>query len=384
VEKRKEAALHLLQSEPWDFYMMVFTAPDRFQHFHWAAMDANHPLHSQSDPRFRSAIPDLYRQLDCAVGQLLEAAGPNTNAIVLSDHGFTGWGKYLYLNDWLVQQGFLYLRHPRHNRWRRTRRRMKRIQLLRQIKALATRLSPDLVDRLAGPRETAREDLLHWEMIDWSRTKAYVDADRGLRINLKGREANGTVSPGVEYDTLRDQLITSLSELVDPETGYRAVHQVYKREELYEGPYFENTPDLVVEPVRDREDYQGNYAEHGLNPAGTGQIFVPSSRLTGNHTRDGIFIATGPAFRQGIEMDMADITDIAPTALYLLGAPLPTDLDGSVLWSALTEEYQTEHPIRMEKLETGRTSTMPHDGEVFSDAETDELTERLRGLGYLG
>ncbi len=384
IEKRKEATLYLLQKQAWDFGMVVFTAPDRLQHFYWAAMDTRHPLHSQSDPRLRTSILHLYQQLDRAIGEILDVVGPDVHAIVLSDHGFTGWGKYLYLNDWLVDQGLLHLRRRSPSPRRRLRQNLGRVRALRQMKSLATRLSPGLVNRLIGPRLSSRQDLLYWEMVDWSRTRAYVDADRGLHINLKGREKEGIVHPGAEYEALRDMLIARLSELIDPDTGYRVVQRVYRREELYEGPYFEEAPDLIVEPVRDRDDYWGNYAEHGLNPAGTGQVFVPASRLTGNHTRDGIFIAAGPVFQSGMDLGMVDITDVAPTVLYLLGIPLPTNLDGKVLEEALIADFKTEHPLQFEDQggELLDRDQIPSD--IFSDAEAEELTNRLRGLGYLG
>jgi predicted AlkP superfamily phosphohydrolase/phosphomutase len=205
-----------------------------------------------------------------------------------------------------------------------------------------------------------------------------------LRINLKGREEEGIVSSDAEYEALRDMLVTGLSELVDPDTGYRVVERVYRREELYDGPLLAEAPDLIVEPVRDRDDYRGNYAEHGLNPALTGQIFASSSRLTGNHTRDGVFIAAGPAFSRGVNLGVADITDIVPTVLHVLGVPFPPDLDGAVLRSALTDQLR-ERPLPVfEGREEGELLQEPSTDDVFTDAEAEELTRRLRDLGYLG
>jgi predicted AlkP superfamily phosphohydrolase/phosphomutase len=239
------------------------------------------------------------------------------------------------------------------------------------------------VDWLAAGRDPERADLVSWGAIDWAHTQAYVDADRGLRINLLGREKQGTVRPGKEYEAIRTRLISQLTELVDSDTGLRAIKRVYRREELYAGPFFDEAPDLVVEPVRDRTDYGANYAEHGLNPAAPGVVFAPSRQLTGNHTRDGILIAAGPAFRRGVNLGKVDILDVVPTALHVLGMPLRTDLDGRVLSEALDERGAGGRPLRYEDCLVEDSDHQYRPEHVFTEDETEELAEHLRGLGYL-
>ena len=47
-----------------------------------------------------------------------------------------------------------------------------------------------------------------------------------IRINLKGREPEGLVEPGAEYEALRQEIADALIALENPETGKSAVRWV--------------------------------------------------------------------------------------------------------------------------------------------------------------
>src|SRR6266850_6605133 len=68
----------------------------------------------------------------------------------------------------------------------------------------------------------------------------------GIYINLAGRETQGSVAPGEEYETVRSQIIAGLEGLVDPATGEHPVKKVYRREESYTGFDPVIMPDLRV------------------------------------------------------------------------------------------------------------------------------------------
>jgi predicted AlkP superfamily phosphohydrolase/phosphomutase len=68
-----------------------------------------------------------------------------------------------------------------------------------------------------------------------------------IRINLRGREPEGVVEPGAEYEAFRREIAAALTVLENPETGRPAVRWVARVEELYEGPRLRDMPDLFVE-----------------------------------------------------------------------------------------------------------------------------------------
>jgi arylsulfatase A-like enzyme len=96
---------------------------------------------------------------------------------------------------------------------------------------------------------------------------------------------------------------------------------------------------------------------------------------------NGIFLAYGPDIRPGIEVEGAQITDLAPTILHLMGEPVPVHMDGRVLTEILPETFR---PVEFGEYD-GRQATPEHAGdELLTDEERQILTERLRDLGYVG
>jgi arylsulfatase A-like enzyme len=97
---------------------------------------------------------------------------------------------------------------------------------------------------------------------------------------------------------------------------------------------------------------------------------------------NGIFAVKGPGVERDKEIEGAKIVDIAPTVLYLLGLPVPSDMDGRVLEAAFLPEYVRDNPLECETLseeeeETDLTS------EVYDQEESNRIAERLRNLGYI-
>jgi arylsulfatase A-like enzyme len=103
--------------------------------------------------------------------------------------------------------------------------------------------------------------------------------------------------------------------------------------------------------------------------------------ITGCHRMNGIFVAWGPDVIPGGRLEDAALIDIAPTALHLLGQPVPVEMDGRVLSQAL-------QPPARAGLRTVSLAELGFDGAAaevsFSDEEADYVRERLAGLGYLG
>ena len=80
--------------------------------------------------------------------------------------------------------------------------------------------------------------------MDWSQTRAFWASDNGVTLNVRGREPAGIVAPGAEYEALREEIKARLLALREPQTGERVVAEVWKREEIYSGPYVDWSPDL--------------------------------------------------------------------------------------------------------------------------------------------
>ena len=216
--------------------------------------------------------------------------------------------------------------------------------------------------------------LLSLSDIDWSRTKAYCKTGLGqIYINLKGREAEGIVNAGEEYENLRSEIIRKLKEFMNEVTGSKAEVEIYAKEEIYHGDYFDEMPDITF--LAHNNGYQ----------AGSLMDFAPNRAIsnvsvnTGHHTMDGILIAKGESLRDGITIDQANIMDITPTILYIMGCKIPEDMDGRVLKEILKEAFMEQNPIEFVEPRKGKRKQRSE----MSPQEQKEVIERLRNLGYI-
>lgn len=223
VEKRREATLHFMEKEDWDFFIIHFMDTDRLHHFLWEYWE-------QGDPQYAPAFLRFYRRIDEIVGELAGKLNGNTDLMILSDHGFTSIKKEVFLNHWLRQQGWL--------------------KFQTETPEKLSEISPE--------------------------SKAFSLIPGRIYLNLKGREPAGSVEPGSQYESVRTELAAGLRELTEPETGDKIIQEILLREDVYDGPAIENAPDLVCLP-RNGYDLKGD-----LNRP----VLALKGALSGMHTYD--------------------------------------------------------------------------------------------------
>jgi predicted AlkP superfamily phosphohydrolase/phosphomutase len=90
---------------------------------------------------------------------------------------------------------------------------------------------------------------------------------------------------------------------------------------------------------------------HGLEPAPLWRRLFGSLSGTGvaaaSHAAapPGLILLVGEGIRPGAVVASASVTDVAPTLLYLLGLPVPRDMEGRVLTELLEPDYARDHPV---------------------------------------
>ena len=367
AQAREEATHFIMEQLPdWDFFMVVFIEPDRVQTYLWDDMDPSHPRHDPCSP-FRDSILSHYRQLDGIIGRLLDKVlDGNTTVLIISDHGFLGVHRFVYPNKWLEREGYLRVRGRQGMAM--FKEALGRVGLAGPTKRLVSRFLPSLALTTQWRASTFVRD------VDWPKTRVFWGADNGFSINVKGREPNGIVEPGLAYDALREETIEGFRWLRDPISGEEVVDRVVKREDIYQGPFVERSPDLRV--------IWKEYPEQRKTYFPAGELWsndtFGQTNLSGDHALHGILLACGNHIRQGT-VTGAEIIDVAPTILHLLDLPVPEDMDGKVLLGCLDEDLTSTRPVR--HATPGREESRGERG--YSEEENEELRERLRGLGYL-
>ncbi|MFQ6082618.1 MAG: alkaline phosphatase family protein [Candidatus Aminicenantia bacterium] len=333
---RAEFCKQLLKDCSSDFFMVTFTITDWAHHNLWKYFDSGYPLYEKGKAKkFGHLMLKVYKKMDSIIGELIDFIGSDTNVFIVSDHGA---GKHqhgsYYLVDWLIESNFMRLKE---------RKRLENInnELFRKLLYFSKKIAPDKLKKSIKKnfpqlRNKFREEigLNIFNFIDWSKTKAYTEYKwHNIWINLKGREKYGIVNPGEEYQELCYTLKTELLNWKNETTGRQVVNRVFHKSEIYSGPYIYRAPDLQIWW---NDDVVVTYKERKFFSKISTKI---EEGWSGDHRLNGIFIAWGPHIKKGVMLNNLSVYDVAPTALYLLDAPIPSGVDGKIIKEAISDKF---------------------------------------------
>ena len=340
---------HQMEHDPCELTAIVFDGVDKLQHLLWQYLD---PAREPSEPsdafiRTRKRCWDYFRQLDDFLAESVALAGSDAHVLVASDHGFTGTTKILYMNTWLEREGYL--------TW-----------------APGTAITPH-DSQILGDGQPR-----HLTAFDLSKTRAFAASasNNGIQIPIAGIRGSEGIS-ACEYESFREELIdASLTRCVDPDSGEPLIDHVWTREEIFAGPKMDLAPDLTVS-LRDA----GFFSVFRANT-----VVRPRPVVMGTHHPQGVFLAHGPGVRQGVQLEPLHLLDIAPTLLYLLGLPVPEDLEGRVALEVFSPEYVESCDWSYGPATAGAgVRESPDGGGVMEKDEEGnaQVLMRLRALGYI-
>jgi predicted AlkP superfamily pyrophosphatase or phosphodiesterase len=327
IRYQGDVAIHALRANPdADLAMIYFEQPDGSEH-QFLLTDWRQPTNPRDptsigspgwpagatgqDPakvaRYRKYVQNAYQAADSAVERVIQATGidrhgaPESNVIVVSDHGFAPFHTAVNVTELLRRAGVD---------------------------------TSKIIVRTSGPAAN-------------------------VYVNLAGREAGGTVSAD-DYGALVEQIAGALRQAVDPNAIYNGQKnptftQVVARPGKCKKPGF-CTSEVIGQ---DYGDVFATMAE-GYNfdgiqtpvvarlgdpaiPAGTIPVYsLPN--FYGAHGHDpqlpemsATFIAAGPDFRRGVEIGKVRNIDVAPTVLEILDVEPASTVDGRVLRKALEQ-----------------------------------------------
>jgi len=298
IEPFRKMMNDFLDDQEVRLFVQIYEFPDRVAHCFWRFLDPQHPAYDAAKAaKWAPAVDRTYAQMDAIVGDAMKKLQQGDILIVLSDHGFATWRRSVNYNTWLVENGFMTLSGSEGKQ-------------------------ADL-EMLFGQGE-------FWPNVDWSKTKAYAMGLGDIYINLKGREGKGSVSPGAEYEAVREEIKRKLVTLVDPKTGQRAVSRIFTREEAYGSFDADVIPDLFVTNTAGyRIGWQGSLG------VVTKEMFEDNVQIwSGDHCSldpalvPGILFANRPLPKG----KLPGIADVPATIYNVLGVPPPEKLDGVPLF----------------------------------------------------
>lgn len=332
-----------------EFAFTLFSGTD------WAL----HQIESLDGPE-GEAFGRLLSDIDGYLGWIQERS---RNTVVMSDHGFERKETTLSL-PYLLEQGEFLTADSSDSAGESVVDRVlgtaaQTVNRLSQHSA-TFRQAVQWIATSVLDDKTISEVQSSWDrQIIWSETEAFPMGYQGIYINVEELFNEGIV-PESKVDEIREEIISYLWEM-EVRSDRRLFSDIHDATDLYHGDYVESSPDIVISPA------EGVSTKSAFN---VNERWINAANFY-DHRRDGIFACRGPAFSS----ESADrlIVDITPTALAVLGYPIPNSMDGQPIEEVLAADVE---PERKEVDESFEYDWIRESGQT-------EVKERLEQLGYL-
>ena len=298
----------------WTALMVHFHNLDSLQHRLWPELELGDS--APCEPGWGAEVRSCLRALDDACGRLLELASRRDAAVIaLSDHGFGPCRAVVNVNGLLrqagLQRGLAY----------GTRFRYRAHRLMDRARRWQARRAP------GGPATKPPKSIRGEVGCDWRRTLAFAPFGQ-LSANVF--LAPGTRSNASAADRAAAEVIGACLDARDPETGDRLFADAFSVADRYDlDPTVEGLPDILAPSA---DGYQAVAKWSPFDPS----VLKAEPNLPATHYRDGILAIDGPDIRPGSHLD-ADLHDVAPTALALLGLGIPSGMEGRPVQAAFEE-----------------------------------------------
>jgi len=329
---KRRVALELLNKDDWDYSMIVFKSLDVLSH-------------QRYDGKTDGVVADLLVDLDRILGDMVEAAGPQTDVIIMSDHGFGSFPFTFNLYPWLVNNGFA----------------------VEQGKGPPERPASAPLITYEAEAERLQMKRLDLDQTRVLATNTECEGNFGsLRLNIVGREPNGVV-PADEVEAELARLEDALRAIKVREQPL--VTNMWRGAQLYPGPANHHVPDLIFETQTEWQvvAYSG------------GAVLTQHKEPRANHRLDGVFAAAGPSIQANPERARWSVFDLTPTALHLMDQPVYDEMSATAHPELLT----APRPVRSIPRASDPTYRQPIDAwtELTPKQRQDQI-DQLRALGY--
>src|SRR5919198_326505 len=261
---------YLMSQYGWDLYMTHWQAIDNTAHG-FLRFDKSVLTAHESEIADR-VVQRTYEISDELVGNLFQVANDSSKELksndeiytfIVSDHGQVMGKRRFFINAYLYEKGLIKLK-----------------------------------------RDPATQKI----SVDWNNTQAFAQGMIHVYVNLKGRDPDGAVNPGNEYDNTVERLIDMLYDIKDPKTGLRPISFVLRNKESeFLGLSGERVGDVIfaansIYAVDNRVKVSGDLFEDLKVAFRDGSIHgaqLPSVDLGEQGTMKTVFIAHGPNIKKG-------------------------------------------------------------------------------------
>ncbi|MFX1511984.1 MAG: alkaline phosphatase family protein [Promethearchaeota archaeon] len=363
IKSRFDLAINMIKSNEYHFIHCTIYLTDSVQHFDF-------------DGEYTT---EVMRFIDQQLGRVMKYLQNDWYFFLMSDHGFKQPQAVFYLYPFLEERGYV------RTKWvldwgtffvisgkigltfDRLIRLLKKLRLLGLLRKFISPKTQHKIARKVPGKGRGRKLEGMESKLDWKKSLV-IPIFSTLYINQGNPDAIH------RRKMILHELKKELMALINPETGKNLFTNVFFREEVYSGPFLEHAPELILVPSQEiaiSDVYtKGDYLK------------INAEIWKGVHDRFGILSISGPEISKGGTINPVQIYDLAPTILFLLGVPIPSDMQGKVL----REMFEPKSEINSRKEEIVIASE--HNLSFTKDSKQDKDSEarvkqRLSDLGYL-
>ncbi|MDE3041408.1 MAG: alkaline phosphatase family protein [Nitrospirota bacterium] len=315
IEEKGALCRRFLAQDRCDLAVITFVEAHTAAHRLWdyRPEGIRHTDATSEGSKLSTAIREVYQAIDRELGLLLKQLPDESNIFIISLFGM----KDLYPTTGLIEAFCRQLEYqaPAHG----SLNSVNPLTLLRRAFGpdVRARMSRFLPRRLQMRLET---DRFRTET-NWAKTKAFSIPALNtsfVRVNLRGREPQGIIEPGPEYERLLSQIEADLRQLVDVRSGKASVERVIRTAEVFRCGPPSVLPDLCVEWKS-----TPYFMDRVRHPKVELVQARPQYNRSSYHTFSGFVAAAGPSIRAGGDLGEVSPLDFAPAFLSLMGEPFP-------------------------------------------------------------
>jgi predicted AlkP superfamily phosphohydrolase/phosphomutase len=272
----RDVALRALRNNDFDLLVVSFSVDGagHFFHLRHPRQISYHDEEGEKRIRFAQYLERAFQDTDRYIRELMDAAPPGTNFVVVSDHGMASQHTLIRMDTLLEQAGF----------------------------HITDDASTELI--------------------------TFANGNSGnVYLNLAGREPQGVVSAELQEGYI-NRIIAACKTLSDPVTGESVFDVVLTRSEMadYHQAHPRNSGDVWVVAKPGYVISQGGEA--------SASVLTPYDGFPGLHGHlgshpemQGAFFSAGPGIRKGW-LGPVRVIDVAPTVTGLLGIEPPAQSQG--------------------------------------------------------
>jgi predicted AlkP superfamily phosphohydrolase/phosphomutase len=371
---RAEGGLVADRATPdWSVLMVQFQNLDPFQHRVWRYLNVDET--GIDEPEWNAAAASVIQGLDRAIGSLCELADKRGAAVmVVSDHGFGPCLGRIDVNQILIDAGVAQREGMVRKLTRRADQAVDRLRLWNDKRGDPKARSASFATSVSAQFP-----------FDWKRTIAFAphqDTAAMIYVNSPARFGSTRNCPPLftprEVDEARNEAARALIDARHPETGDRLFPRIIQTAETYGvDPAREGYPDLIAMP-------DAPYWVRTKLGAGRGWV-SSDPNLPGTHRPEGVVAIAGAGVAPGRYLQ-ADLIDVAPTILRLLGQPIPDHIEGTPIGAIKTAPATaTANSFTPSRLDPPQEPLEgPHRRPFeYTPEEQAIIEQRLADLGYL-